>query len=769
MKRIPKTSVLWFLSAVVCIAIIFFPASANAGERVRRSSASVIVMKRLPDTGQSTDYTPLPGEDSDILFNVPSYSVNGNGTVTDRVTGLMWQQTDGGEMTVEQAAVYCDTLSLAGLTDWRMPTAMELFSILHHDHLNPAIDVAVFPKTAAEYWWSSDRRADDATKVWASNAGGGVGAHPKSETVSAGGTKKFHIRAVRTVSAPVQPSTRFIDNGNGTVTDRVFGLIWQKERPAAPRTWNDALTFADTLSLGGWTDWRLPNIKELQSLNDPTLSAPSIDHAIFPLLTSTKYWSSTTQYNTVANAWTMDLQYGIVSYDPKSSSIAAFCVRGTAGGRTSVIDERSIPAGTYDMGDHFGFVDPSHPSDELPVHSVHVSPFLMSATELTNATAADQLTIAVSRKEIEVRGGAVFLPAGSDTLLVLNSIASYSSIGWNGTSFSVVDSRAAHPVVGVLWSGAALLCNELSVLNGLHPSYDVKLGTCDFAADGYRMPTEAEWEWAARGGNIAPYLNYPSGNTIVLNAVNLPASGDPYETGSAPNTTPVGFYDGTLHQKTDFNWPGAAASYQTANGANGFGLYDMQGNVWEFVNDWYGQDYYSKSPVNDPTGPASGFLMPDGKPYHGMRGGNWYNGLVTNGVNDGHSRVSNRNPSYYRGPQDPYHPYYHLGFRVVRRTSGSTGLQSSHDAVPAQFGLRQNFPNPFNPSTTITYTVTNAAPVRITVVDALGRCVATLVDGPQNAGVHTVVWNASHCASGIYFVSATDGSHRSVIRMLLVR
>jgi formylglycine-generating enzyme required for sulfatase activity len=67
-----------------------------------------------------------------------------------------------------------------------------------------------------------------------------------------------------------------------------------------------------------------------------------------------------------------------------------------------------------------------------------------------------------------------------------------------------------------------------------------------------------------------------------------------------------------------------------------------------------------------PPGPASGSLMPDGKPYRGMRGGNWYNGYSTTSVNDGHSRVSNRNPSYYRGPQDPNHPWYHVSFRVAR-------------------------------------------------------------------------------------------------------
>lgn len=330
------------------------------------------------------------------------------------------------------------------------------------------------------------------------------------------------------------------------------------------------------------------------------------------------------------------------------------------------VTEVQLPGGEFEMGDHFGFVDPAHPSDELPVHKVKVNPFRMATTETTNSQFLDFLNSSLSKGLIEVRNNIVYPVGGNDIYYYTNQHSSYYSIGFDGKVFSVVDFRAKHPVVGVLWNGAAAFCNWISVQKGLQECYNLSTGVCDFTKSGYRLPTEAEWEYAGRGGHVNPYYNYPNGNTIDKTAVNLPDTGDPYESNSIPNTTPAGFYDGKLKQKADYNWPGSVSSYQTNNGVNSFGLYDMEGNVWEFVNDWYGQNYYSTSPYDNPKGPDSGFIMPDGKPYRGMRGGNWYNGLLVNGVNDGHSRISNRNPSYYRGPQDPNHPYYHLGFRVAR-------------------------------------------------------------------------------------------------------
>ena len=262
---------------------------------------------------------------------------------------------------------------------------------------------------------------------------------------------------------------------------------------------------------------------------------------------------------------------------------------------------------------------------------------------MTTREYCDFLNAALAQRQIEGRKGGVYLAGGNDLLCDTRESSPSSEVGWDGKQFTVLDRKENHPIVCVRWHGAAVYCNWLSAQRKLPACYNTTTWDCDFNKSGFRLPTEAEWEYAARGGQQKPYYNYPWGDDADPAKANVPESKNPYRTGPLPWTTPVGFFS-----------------------ANGFGLYDMAGNVWQWCTEWYERNYYAYSPAENPPGPAEGSPMPDGKAYRCMRGGSWFNGEY------GHSRVSNRDPSYFRGPDpithrtDPDGPYFHIGFRVIR-------------------------------------------------------------------------------------------------------
>ena len=281
----------------------------------------------LADTGQTRHYTKTFGEDSDYTGRAPTFVDNGDGTVTDKVTGLVWEKTDGGEMTWEKARDRAAALRLAGKSDWRLPTSVELLGLMNHDRHGPAMDTAFFPHNEARYWWTRSPAAGDAARVWLVNTGGGIGAHPKTETTSAGGDRPVHARCVRGPCASGD-GPRLRDNADGTVSDLRTGLTWQKVGEAKPMNWEQALAACESLKLGGKDDWRLPNIKELRSLSDDAKARPSLDRAFFPGAQAAPYWSSTTQSNRPERAWFVDFASGLVTYADKTAPQLVLAVRG---------------------------------------------------------------------------------------------------------------------------------------------------------------------------------------------------------------------------------------------------------------------------------------------------------------------------------------------------------------------------------------------------------------------------------------------------------
>lgn len=306
--------------AKLLFVLVFFAIQLNA-----QSTKSV--MLKLPDTGQQNSYTLTFGEDADFNINPPFFILNSAKVLTDTLTGLMWQRADAGEMTFEKALLYADSSTFASYIDWRLPNAMEAFSILNFQTQNPALDLNYFTKTDAEYWWSSDLQTNDQSKVWVTNAGGGIGNHAKSETISAGGIKKMHLRLVRTSKSKEINSVRYTKSADALVYDSLTNLIWQKTPYTDTLTWEQALQYADTLTQAGYSDWRLPNIKELQSLQDNSVINPALNTNFFNVFGRKKFWSSTTLFNKSNSAWYFDTQFGITTYQVKTARLNTWVVR----------------------------------------------------------------------------------------------------------------------------------------------------------------------------------------------------------------------------------------------------------------------------------------------------------------------------------------------------------------------------------------------------------------------------------------------------------
>lgn len=341
---------------------------ANVNSRITQYPMAGPSMARLPDTGQILNATATFGEDSDYTRNAPSFT--DNGTITDVNTGLMWQKVGNGESTWENAIANAASITTGGYTDWRLPTPSELFSIMNHENNNPALNTTFFPSSspAAEYWWTSDIFGSSTTNVWCVNAGGGLGPKPKAETVSAGGTLQYHARYVR--GAKPTNGHNYINNGDGTITDLDTNLMWSQV-PSGSLSWNAALSYAENLTLGGYSDWRMPNVKELESLVDftratvaspSTTTAPCLNRTLFPAATATTYWSSSSQKaGTPTAAWVVEFgvnttsnpprsAQGIISYEPYASTYPTFAVRSVASGsisqgRATTVTSNLFPAG----------------------------------------------------------------------------------------------------------------------------------------------------------------------------------------------------------------------------------------------------------------------------------------------------------------------------------------------------------------------------------------------------------------------------------------
>lgn len=253
---------------------------------------------RLVDTGQVICYdtsnaTDAPalgaafyGQDAQFSGRQPSYSLSSsNLTVTDNNTGLMWQKSpSSSHYNWLDAKAYCESLELDGHSDWRMPTLKELFSISDFStgwpYLNTTyFDLAGTDVSKDEQYWG-DNYYVGTTVEGQSDAAFGVNhgtGHIKAYPALVSGPMAKRVRAVR---GNVYGENKLVNNADGTITDQATSLMWSQNDSLEPMDWEHALAYAQTKnteSYLGHNDWRLPNVKELQSIVDYTRSPSATD------------------------------------------------------------------------------------------------------------------------------------------------------------------------------------------------------------------------------------------------------------------------------------------------------------------------------------------------------------------------------------------------------------------------------------------------------------------------------------------------------------
>lgn len=284
-----------------------------------------------PASAASNAVVPVFKDYEWALWTVPPGSpanfLEGTGIVTDPTTQLVWQRAPGGLNTWASAQTYCAGLSLDGLSGWRLPTLVELLSIVDHHKFNPAVDLTVFSSTPAVEFWSGSTSGLDAT-----NAGSVGFDHGFAEFVAKTGRRQ--VRCVRCAGAPCTvpmagagaPPGRYTV-GADTVLDTKTTLTWQRNAPVATYTWPDAGTYCAGLSLSG-PGWRLPTVKELESLVDVRAAvAPTIDGAFSPS-PSAWFWSSSPSVGSSGSVWVVGFALGHTSFGGDTTNLLHLrCVR----------------------------------------------------------------------------------------------------------------------------------------------------------------------------------------------------------------------------------------------------------------------------------------------------------------------------------------------------------------------------------------------------------------------------------------------------------
>jgi sulfatase modifying factor 1 len=486
-----------------------------------------ILANEIPLSVAQTVYNPAPG----------NYSNPQMVTISCPTAGAEIRYTTDGSTPTPLSKIYTSPLPISSDTTIKSK-AFKLLMVPSSTHTG-SYDIDPPPNTVAAPTFNPPGGTyTSAQNVTISCATPGVTIYYSTDgsTPSIRYTKPINISSTTTLKAKATKS--------GWTDSQIASAVYTINQPqtvATPTfsppggTYISAQSVRITCATSGAT------IRYTTNGSEPTTNSPTYSS---PINVSS---TTTIKAKGFKNGWT-----------PSSTASATYTINAVPPGQMIF-----VPGGTFTMGDTRG----QGYSDELPTHTVTLNSFYIGKYEVTQAEYSQ------------------YMP----------------SPNWT-SSYGLGDN---YPAYRVSWYAILKYCNLRSMAEGLTPCYSISGSTnpadwgevpttsnstwnaviCNWNASGYRLPTEAEWEYAARGATNNPDYLYSGSDDI--NAVAW------YTNNSGSSTHPVG-----------------------TKAPNGIGTYDMSGNVWEWCWDWYSSSYYSSSPQDNPTGPASGS-------FRVIRGGSW--------------------------------------------------------------------------------------------------------------------------------------------------
>jgi len=319
--------------------LLLFTIACNKDDDDSIPEENSITGYKIVDTGVKDFYNSISiisepssnqafyGQDATYSNNQPNYTDNGNGTITDNITSLIWEQDMGSKITFDEAFIKAENSTLGDYTDWRVPTIKELYSLIlftgkvqgenalemfiNTNYFNhPIGNVSIGEREIDAQTWSSTEYVGqtmntDETVFGVNFVDGRIKGYPKFKP-SSGDANKMYFRMVR--SNTEYGENNYVDNGDGTISDLATGLMWQKADDGVSKDWEEAIEYSENLELVSFNDWRLPNAKELQSIVDYSRSPQTTNSpAINPIFETTEindpegnpghypfFWTSTT-------------------------------------------------------------------------------------------------------------------------------------------------------------------------------------------------------------------------------------------------------------------------------------------------------------------------------------------------------------------------------------------------------------------------------------------------------------------------------------------